>query len=70
MITAMTRSPRTPVTRSPDVLAGTPVFTGTRVPVLTFFEYIEAGQGIDDFLVDFPSVKRSQALEVLRSASQ
>ena len=43
---------------SPEILAGTPVFRGTRVPVQTLIEYIEAGDSIDDFLADFPTVPR------------
>lgn len=62
----MPRTPKNPVSRSPDILGGTPVFAGTRVPVQTFLEYIESGERIDDFLVDFPSVKRSQALALLK----
>ena len=58
----------TVVTASPDVLGGTPVFAGTRVPVRTFFEYLESGESIDSFLDGFPSVKRQQALELLAEA--
>lgn len=64
----MPRIPKNPVTRSPEILGGTPVFAGTRVPVSTFLDYIEAGDGINDFLVDFPSVERSQALALLQRA--
>lgn len=48
-----------------DVLGGTPVFRGTRVPVQTFFEYLEADHSIQEFLEDFPTVSRRQAIEVL-----
>jgi len=58
----------TVVTASPDVLGGTPVFAGTRVPVRTFFEYLESGESIDSFLDGFPSVKRQQVLELLAEA--
>ncbi len=50
---------------SKDVLGGTPVFYGTRVPVSTLIDYLEAGDRLDDFLKDYPSVSRKQALQVL-----
>lgn len=50
---------------SPDVMGGTPVFSGTRVPVETFIEYLEGGESIDDFLEGFPSVSREQAVAFL-----
>jgi uncharacterized protein (DUF433 family) len=53
------------IATSPSVLGGTPVFAGTRVPVQTLFEYLEAGDDIDSFLADFPTVSREQAREVL-----
>ncbi|MBI4675339.1 MAG: DUF433 domain-containing protein, partial [Chloroflexi bacterium] len=49
------------ITRSKDVMSGTPVFRGTRVPVQTLFDYLEAGDPLDVFLDDFPSVTREQA---------
>jgi uncharacterized protein (DUF433 family) len=52
----------------PDVLAGTPVFRGTRVPVRILFEHLEAGDSIDVFLEDFPSVSRELAVAVLEDA--
>ena len=57
-----------PIDRNPDVLGGTPVFTRTRVPVRILMEYLEAGDRLDDFLQDFPSVSRDQAIAVLRRA--
>ena len=51
---------------SPEILGGTPVFAGTRVPVRTLFEYLEAGNSLDQFLRDFPTVTREQAQEVLK----
>jgi len=54
--------------RSPEILGGTPVFRGTRVPVQTLLDYLEADQRIDDFLADFPTVSRDQAIEVLELA--
>ena len=50
---------------SPDVMGGTPVFTGTRVPVQTLLDYLEAGDSIDEFLAGFPSVSRQQVIEFL-----
>ena len=49
-------------------MGGTPVFAGTRVPVQTLFEYLEAGDTIDDFLVGFPTVTREQVLVLLETA--
>ena len=57
-----------PVVRNPDVLGGTPVFARPRVPVRIFMEYFEAGDRLDDFLQDFPSVSRHQAISVLERA--
>ena len=48
-----------------DILSGTPVFVGTRVPAKTLFDYLEAGDSLDDFLKDFPSVSRQQAVAAL-----
>lgn len=55
----------TVVHSDPEILGGTPVFIGTRVPVQSLFDHIEAGDSIDDFLEGFPSVKREQVIEVL-----
>ena len=54
--------------RDADIMGGVPVFVGTRVPVKTLFDYIEGGYAIDEFLDDFPSVSREQAIGVLESA--
>jgi len=56
------------ITTSPDRLSGTPVFAGTRVPVQTLLEYLEAGDSLDDFLEDFPAVSRDHAVAVLELA--
>ena len=56
------------ITISPKVMGGTPVFVGTRVPVQTLFEYLEAGDTIDDFLDGFPTVTREQVVAVLETA--
>ena len=45
----------------PEILHGTPVFKGTRVPIDTLFDYLATGESLDEFLEDFPSVKRDQA---------
>ncbi len=54
----------------PDILSGTPVFVGTRVPVRTLLDYLEAGDPLDEFLEDFPSVTREQAVAALRLARE
>jgi uncharacterized protein (DUF433 family) len=56
------------ITQDPQVMHGIPVFRGTRVPVLTMFEYIEGGETLEDFLAGFPTVPRSVALEALGEA--
>ena len=56
------------VTSSRDILSGTPVFAGTRVPVHTLIEYLSAGDSIDDFLEGFPTVTREQVLDLLAHA--
>ena len=50
----------------PDILGGKPVFVGTRVPVKALWDYIDGGDTLDEFLEDFPSVSREQAVAVLR----
>jgi uncharacterized protein (DUF433 family) len=58
-----------PVVHSdPDILGGTPVFVGTRVPAQTLFDYLEGGDTLDEFLRQFPSVRREQALVALEVA--
>jgi uncharacterized protein (DUF433 family) len=54
-----------PIHSDPEILNGTPVFIGTRVPASTLVEYLEAGDSLDDFLKDFPSVTRPQAMAAL-----
>jgi len=49
----------------PEILGGTAVFVGTRVPVQSLFDHLEAGDSIDDFLEGFPSVRRQQVIAVL-----
>jgi uncharacterized protein (DUF433 family) len=52
----------------PDIMGGTPVFVGTRVPVQALVDYLEGGESIDDFLEGFPSVKREQVIGFLEQA--
>lgn len=54
----------------PEILGGVPVFTGTRVPVSTLMDYLEAGDSIDLFLYDFPSVHREQVVSFLEFAKR
>ena len=56
------------VCRNPEVMGGTPVFCGTRVPVQTLLDYLEAGDTIGEFLVGFPSVTREQVIAFLEQA--
>ncbi len=62
--------PHQVIERSGDVLAGTPVFAGTRVPVQTLLDYLEAADWLDDFLDDFPTVRREDAVKVLELAGE
>ena len=54
---------------NPDILGGTPVFSGTRVPVRVLMEHLGAGDSLDDFLDDYPTVSRDQAVELLKRAT-
>jgi len=54
----------------PEILGGTPVFVGTRVPLRTLLDYLEAGDSLAEFLDDFPSVTREQAAAALRLAER
>ncbi len=56
------------ICRRPDVMGGTPVFCGTRVPVQTLLDYLEAGESIDEFLAGFLSVTRGQVIRFLEDA--
>ena len=53
------------IRRSPEILGGTPVFLGTRVPAQALIDYLEEGRSLDEFLEDFPTVTRQQAIEAL-----
>ncbi len=69
MLMATGNHPKKPlITSSPEVLGGTPVFAGTRVPVQTLIEYLEGGETIDDFLEGFPTVTREQVISFLEEA--
>ena len=54
----------------PEILGGTPVFVGTRVPIQTLFDYLEGGESLDEFLRQFPSVNHEQANAVLEMACE
>ncbi|HEY2930739.1 MAG TPA: DUF433 domain-containing protein [Acidobacteriota bacterium] len=54
----------------PDILGGTPVFIGTRVPLRNLIDYLERGHGLDEFLTEFPSVSREQAIAALEAAHE
>ena len=53
-----------------DILSGTPVFKSTRVPIKNLIDYLEAGDSLDEFLDDFPSVSRDQAIQTLELAKE
>ena len=59
-----------PIHRDPEIMGGTAVFVGTRVPVQTLLDYLEAGDPLAEFLEDFPSVGREQAVAVLELAKE
>jgi uncharacterized protein (DUF433 family) len=54
----------------PDILGGTPVFAGTRLPIRSLFDYLEGGDTLDEFLRQFPSVRREQAIAALDLARE
>jgi uncharacterized protein (DUF433 family) len=58
------------ISRDPEVMHGTPVFRGTRVPVQTLFECLEGGESVEDFLEGFPTVSREMAIHALQEAKQ
>ncbi|HEY4306987.1 MAG TPA: DUF433 domain-containing protein [Gemmatimonadaceae bacterium] len=66
----MPTAPNPPITASADRLGGAPVFAGTRVPVQSLIDYLEAGHPLDQFLDEFPSVSREHAIAVLEIAKQ
>lgn len=64
------RRKRTIISTDPEVMGGTPCFAGTRVPIQTLMDYLEAGDSIDDFLEGFPTVKRAQVIDFLETATE
>lgn len=54
----------------PDIMSGTPLFSGTRVPVKNLFDYLETGDTLETFLDDFPSVTKEQAIGILELAEK
>jgi uncharacterized protein (DUF433 family) len=59
---------RATISTDPEVLRGTPVFNGTRIPIRSLFDHLEAGDTLEEFLEGFPSVSREQATTVLRES--
>ena len=58
------------IVRDKEIMGGTPVFAGTRVPIQTLFDFLEAGDGIDDFLDGYPSVRREQVIALLEEIKE
>jgi uncharacterized protein (DUF433 family) len=58
------------VIRDPEILSGTPVFAGTRVPAKNLIDYLEHGRSLEEFLDDFPTVRREQAVAALEEAKE
>ena len=58
------------VERNPEILSGTPVFVGTRVPVQAFLDYLEGGENLGAFLDDFPTVSRDQAVAFIEQSAR
>lgn len=63
-------NPRDVIHSDPELMGGTPVFVGTRVPVQSLFDYLEAGDSLDQFLDAFPTVEREQAIAALELARE
>lgn len=61
-------APKSAIHSDPEILGGTPVFVGSRVPVQALFDYLEGKHSLDEFLDDFPTVSREQAIAVLEQA--
>jgi uncharacterized protein (DUF433 family) len=66
----MPKAQETVVHSDPDVMSGTPVFVGTRVPFQTLIDYLEGGQPLSEFLEDFPTVSKEQAIAALEQAKE
>ena len=58
------------VTIDPEIMGGTPVFAGTRVPIQSLFDYLEGGDSLEEFLDDFPHITKKNAIDVLEMAKQ
>ena len=58
------------ITIDKEILGGTPVFTGTRVPIESLFDHLESGISLDQFLEEFPTVQRQQAVDLLETANK
>ncbi len=58
------------ITRDPEIMSGTPVFKGTRVPIKSLFDYLRGGDTLEEFLESFPSVQREQAEALIESAQE
>ncbi|NJL41286.1 MAG: DUF433 domain-containing protein [Leptolyngbyaceae cyanobacterium SM1_4_3] len=58
------------ISSTPEIMGGTPVFAGTRVPVQTLLDYLKAGESIDDFLDGFPTVTKEQVIALLEEAGK
>ena len=67
---AVMTNPHDVVHRDPEIMGGTPVFVGTRVPVQSLFDYLEAGDSLEEFLEAFPTVSREQAIGALEIARE
>ena len=63
-------SPKPVVIRDPDILSGMPIFAGTRVPAKNLIDYLEHGRSLENFLADFPTVRREQAIAALEEAKE
>lgn len=61
---------RLPIEVDPEIMGGVPVFSGTRVPVVTLYEYLMNGSDLNEFLECFPTVRREDALELLRHSKE
>ena len=59
-----------PINIDPETMGGTPVFTGTRVPIQTLFDYMEGGDDLNEFLDDYPTVSKEAAIQVLEMAKK
>ena len=61
---------RSVINRNPNILGGTPVFSGTRVPVRILMEYLETGDNLDEFLAQYPAVSYEQAVQAIELATE